>query len=203
MMALFAVFAFSAVAAANASAEEWLQGGKPITTAQAGLLDGLILLKHTGGLFGTSVIHCTGQFHGTFGPGSKDTITDVLGLSGELNRVHCEFNSGACGVGALAWVTARHLPWLTKLVLPGTPAGTWDEISEGETKAGTPGYEAECPSLGVKVICEHNARAKFLANGTNGAELEFKEAESLEASCNDGGKAVLSGLGEALGFTIS
>jgi hypothetical protein len=206
IMAMFAVFAFTAIAASSAMAlkEEWLHEGKAISTPTAGLIDGKLELIHTGGLLGSATIRCTGQFHGTFGPGSADTITDALGLSGELNVLKCEFISGACGVGSAATVTAVHLPWNTKLELPGTPAGTWDKITEGATKAGTPGYSTECVSLKIAVKCEHTARSKFEENGTNGAILDFHPGtESEEANCSDGGKGNIGEGGEALGFTIS
>jgi hypothetical protein len=204
-MAMFAVFAFTAIAASSAMAlkEEWLHEGKAITAATAGLIDGKLELIHTGGLLGGATIKCTGQFHGTFGPGSADTITEALGLSGEKGTLKCEFISGACGAGEAASVTTLHLPWNTKLELPGTPVGTWDKITEGATKAGTPGYATECVSLKIEIKCEHTARSKFEENGTNGAILDFHPLESEEASCSDGGKGALASGGEALGFTIS
>jgi hypothetical protein len=207
LLALFAVFAFSMVAAGSASAHQWLFKGEPITTELSGLVDGLIILHHTGGLTGNSLVHCTGQFHGTFGPGSKDLISDVLGLSGELadathtGPIHCVFESGTCGAGALALVFVLKLPWATKLLLPGTPSGVWDHITEDGK--GTPGYEVECDRLAIKVSCSELARAKFIQNLANGALFEFLGAESIEASCSDGGKGFLLGMGEALGFTVS
>jgi hypothetical protein len=180
---------------------EWLEGGKAIVSAQSGLLDGTIELVHTGGLLGSAVMKCTGQWHGTFGPGSADTVTELLGLSGEKNTIKCEFVSGACGVGAAASVTALHFPWSTRLELPGTPEGTWDKISS--SGAGTPGYSTECVSLKIAIKCEHSVRSRFESNGTNGAILDFHPTESEEASCSDGGKGTLGGSSEALGFTIS
>jgi hypothetical protein len=205
MLALFAVFTFSVIAASSAMAlkEEWLHEGKTITSATAGLLDGSFELIHTGGLLGSATIKCTGQWHDTFGPGSADTVAQLLGLSGEPNTIKCEFVSGACGAGSAASFTALHLPWNTKLELPGTPAGTWDKITEGATKAGTPGYSTECVSLKIAIKCEHTSRLKFESNGTNGAILDFHPTESEESNCSDGGKGTLGGGGEALGFTIS
>jgi len=212
MLALFAVFAFSAVVASSASAlnEEWLFKGEKITVALKGLLDGLINLEHLGGITGVSKVHCTGQFHGNFGPGKLDLITDVLGLNGELadetheGPIHCEFITGTCGMGALALVFVHHLPWLTELLLPGGGiAGTWDLIKEDGTH-GEPGYEVECDHLGIKVLCEGSARAKFDENLANGALFLFLGVESLVSKkCSDGGNAVLTGMGEALGFTVS
>jgi hypothetical protein len=204
IMAMFAAFAFTAIAASSAMAlkEEWLHEGKAITGSPiAGLIDMSLEILHVNGLLGNGTIKCTGQFHGTFGPGSADTITDVLGLAGELNVLKCEFISGSCGAGSPATVTFLHLPWNTKLELPGTPAGTWDKITS--SGAGTPGYEAECVSLKIAIKCEHTARSKFEGNGTNGAILDFHPIESEEASCSDGGKATIGQGGEALGFTIS
>jgi len=211
MLALFAVCAISAVAASSASAlnEEWLFKGEKITTSLRGLFDGLINFEHLGGLTGASKMHCAGQLHGTFGPGKLDLITDMLGLNGELadetheGPIHCEFLSGTCGVGALALVLVHHLPWLTELLLPGTPAGTWDLIKQDGTH-GESGYEVECDHLGIKVLCEGLVRAKFDENLANGALFLFLGVESLVSKkCSDGGNGVWTGMFEVLGFTVS
>ena len=205
IMAMFAVFAFTAIAASSAMAlkEEWLKSGSRTTLALPGLLDGEILLVHSGGLLGSSTIRCTGQFHGTYGPGAADTITEMLSLSGGRFPLPCEFTSGPCGVGSRANAALLHLPWDTKLELPGSPAGTWDKISEGGGK-GAPGFEVECVSLKVGARCEGSfIRMLFESNGTNGAILDFHGIESGELKCNDGGTGSFEGGGEVLGFTIS
>jgi hypothetical protein len=208
LLALFTVSALSAVAISSASAHQWLFKGEPIITALSGLLDGLFIIHHTGGLTGSSSIHCTGQFHGTFGPGSKDLITDVLGLSGsELadetheGPIHCEFLSGTCGVGALALFFIHHLPWETKLLLTGVNL-VWDTINKDGTH-GEPGYEVECDRLKIVLLCQGLVRTHFDENLANGALFLLLGAESLETSCNDGGKGLLLGMAEVLGFTVS
>jgi hypothetical protein len=203
LLALFAMGAVSAFAASSALAtHEWLNlAGAKVTTATEELYDGLFLLHHKlpailGG--GSILFHCTGQFHGTVGPAGKDAITDVLGLSGELNSVHCEVLSSTnsiCPGGELVTFGMRNLPWNTQLVLSGSE--TLDEIlSSG---AGEPGYETTCKS--IKVSCLSKETSKWTGNGTTGAEFEFKEAKTV--SCTDGGAGTLLGQGTVLDFFVS
>jgi hypothetical protein len=203
LLALFAMGAVSAFAASSAfAAHEWLTlAGVKVTATTESLTDGLLLLHHKppailGG--GSILIHCTGQFHGTVGPAGKDTITDVLGLSGELNAVHCEVLSSTnsiCPAGELVTVTPKNLPWNTQLILSGSE--TLDEIlSSG---AGEPGYETTCKS--IKVSCLQKETSKWTGNGTTGAEFEFKEAKTV--SCTDGGTGTILGQGTVLDFFVS
>lgn len=209
LLALFAVFAFSAVTVGSASAlkGEWLFKGEPITTALSGLLDGLIIFHHTGGLTGSSLVHCTGQLHKTYGPGSKDLVSDVLGLNGELadatheGPIHCEFESGTCGTGELALVFIHHLPWATKLLSEGSLI--WDTVDKEEGTTGEPGFAIECDHLKITLLCSGLVRLHFDENLSNGALFLLLGTESLEVSCNDGGKGFLLGMFEVLGFTVS
>jgi hypothetical protein len=200
MFALLAVFAFSAVATSSAfAAHEWLFEGKPITAAKAVLIDGTIILHKKltaleGG--GEILVTCIGQLHGTVGPGKADSITEVLGSSGEKTKIHCEVTHSTnsfCPVGTLVLVNALKLPWATELVLEGTTV--FDNI----TAAGKgPGYEAECIA---KLSCELNDRAKFVENAAAGAVLEF--LGELKATCTDGQEGRVLGSGTVLGVTVS
>src|SRR5450759_4894241 len=86
-MALFAVFAFGAVAAASAfAASEWEVEGVKLTTTLPAETEGslkLIKLVSTTNREILVEVRCEGIFDGTVGPGSKDTINKVLNLAME------------------------------------------------------------------------------------------------------------------------
>lgn len=85
-LTLLAVFAFSVVAAATASAETTLQflaAGAAIATALASKTTGELTLGSTnGGGLGIKVkVLCSGILTGTVGPGAADTVTGLLSLT--------------------------------------------------------------------------------------------------------------------------
>jgi hypothetical protein len=96
LMALVAVFAFSAVAANSASAEatllaDWLINGVAPLTLTSVQFFGILLLKDT--KTGTD-IHCSGVLDGSVGPSGETEITEVLSLAGAVvnltTKLKCE-----------------------------------------------------------------------------------------------------------------
>ncbi len=91
LLALLAVFAFSAVAAAGASAHEWLTlGGVAIGKNEPSTTSGSLALKVKkipaleGG--GELTVLCDGQFLGSVGPKGSDTVTLIESFNGYRTR---------------------------------------------------------------------------------------------------------------------
>jgi hypothetical protein len=176
-LALFAVFAFSAIMSAAAFAEsEWLLNGAPITAATEVLSEGeLSLCDDKGGLFGEDVcVKCSGLDKGTVGPGKADVTQEVTGLAGEKDITNCT-NELNCPSPIL--VEAENLPWTTEIVLNGTEFR--DLIG---TAAKQPGYLVSC--AGVVDLCEGHATVT-LTNEPGGVLATFANLEV--ATCTRGG----------------
>jgi hypothetical protein len=193
--AFAAVLAFSALTVASASATLWLIGGKSLMVRTLVDAHGELTLSHTGGLAGTLRILCSFLLHGFVGPTTKDEVTDVLGLKGELNKLTCLVHTGnlLCSAGTLILMTAAHLPWLTELKLVGT-----ETVDEMKGTGGETGFSTECN--GTSIECSKNETFKFDENLANGALFL---AKGLAATCTDGGTGTLSGMVEVLGATVS
>lgn len=201
-LAVWGIFATCSMAViiSTASATLWLREGKSLTSANLATFHGLWLWHHTGGLTGAYLIHCTGLFVGTVGPGALATVTEVQGLKGEKNTTTCTFTEGgSCGTtGAAETITAIDLPWHTLL-----------ELVEGKTRdhflaeAGKePGYELGCAKIfGFKGNCKGLDFSLFSSNGANGAEFTFPG--EAEWACSDGGIISMLGQYEALGVQVS
>jgi hypothetical protein len=190
-----AVLAFSALAVASASATLWLEAGKSVTANKSVDSHGTLELRHTGGLFGNSVVLCSALTHGTVGPNGVDETTSILDLAGHSapkEKITCQLESGFCP--GLVLVTVNGLPWKTQLVLNGTT--TEDTVTGTGSEAG---YTTECG--GLKVTCNKNEKAVFTKNGANGAVLE--DLGTSTASCSDGGTGTVKGSTELLGMTVS
>jgi hypothetical protein len=186
--AFFAVLAFGAMSAANASAGEWLLNGAKITTAVHAVTEGTWLLLALGfGGFSVTHVICNGKLLGTVGPGVKDEVTKVESLSG-ATTVDCEVlhsELGICSGSLLALVKAINLPWATELLLP---SGTEIVDHFTSTVAGKEvGFEVEC-TTGTggkfKESCEGNVLTKPLSNVTGGVLGEILNA--LSKSCSGG-----------------
>ena len=189
-----AVLAFSAMAAANASAANWFKGAEEVKTTQSADAHGELVLHHTGGLAGTILILCTFLTHGTVGAAGKDETTKVLGLKEELDVIECivHTGNGLCAAGTKVTVSAKSLPWATQLST-GTP------ITDTVTGSGAEaGYSTTCN--GISIECKHNEVANFKSNGTNGAI--FEDPGTGKANCSDGGTGTILGTVEVLGFTV-
>jgi hypothetical protein len=211
-LAVVAVFAFSVIAAASASAAtEWLLEGAAIPSPGDTVeTTGELLLEDTG--TGTQ-IECSGKFDGTVGPGATDKIEKILNLAGveetsneNLAKVtkpaiDCKVEAaGLCNVtvGALIWVFPLHLPWKTELLLP--EATLWvDDIVSGT--GGEPGYEVSCSTIiGVQTdVCEGKP-GSIETNVTGGVEGVFEEAETFNprGTCSIGGAKTALTVGKGI-----
>jgi len=175
-LALVAVFMFSSIAAANASAAEWLLNGSAISTAVPTTGSGTLRLTDTkGGAFGGSVtVECSGTTTGTAGPGKLDTTEKVTVSS-------CKTVEGVCESPA---ARAANLPWKTELVTEGGVAR--DKIlSDGN---GAPGYEVECGFFGVRATdtCTSETGKPLVEKNKSPVPIVFDEA-SGNANCSRGG----------------
>lgn len=195
-----AILSSSVAIVANASATLWLHEGKSLTSPMLATFHGLWLWHHTGGLTGGYLIHCTGLFIGTVGPGALDTVTEAQGLNGSKSPIVCTLiEGGSCGTtGAEEAITMIDLPWHTLLEL--AEGKTRDHFLSESTKE--PGYEFGCSKIfGFKGNCKGLDFSLFTGNGTNGAEFTFPG--EAEMNCSDGGKGTSLGQGEWLGVTVS
>ncbi len=125
-LALFAVFALSAIAAMVAYAEEeknaeWLSNGAAIAVAAAATVNMEVVLTELVGGLGFGVL-CSVRLDGTVGPGAADLITEMLNLSGEAigeltgTGIICTPREG-CEAGTDAAMWPELLPWETLLTL--------------------------------------------------------------------------------------
>jgi hypothetical protein len=205
--ALFAMVAFSAIAATAAFAEpEWLvEKNALLQTLPAeteGLLN-LVALENGGQL---NVIDCEGVLDGTIGPPvaakpgvGTDEITSVLSLNQETISaplmglaLGCLVTQSANGLGDcvvndLAAVWPENLPWKTELELM-TVAPIWLDILSGPAGK-EPAWESECnTNIGAQsLLCEGLATATVSNEpGTVPPSVlgEFNETE--EAACSVG-----------------
>ena len=200
-LAVVAVFAFSVIAAASASAaSEWLLDGAAITgTPDPVEATGELLIEDVG--TGTQ-IECSGKFDGTVGPGTLGKIEKILNLTSveetsnenlakiTKSAIDCKFEAaGLCNVsvGALVWLFSLHLPWATELLLP-SPELWVDDITTGA--GGEPAYEVSCSTIiGTETdICEGKPGAN-MKNVTGGVEGVFEENETTnpKGNCSIGG----------------
>lgn len=165
---MLAVFAFGAVMASAASAEEtllaeWLVNGLTISTLLPIFIEGTLLLEDTETIAGKSSVSCTGITDGSAGPNGESEITEVLNLKGEKISelgglallgtgpgTDCITNTG-CSEGTTASPIEVHplgLPWLYELFL----MVTTNEILALITSMAAGkllGYEILCLILGL------------------------------------------------------
>jgi hypothetical protein len=161
-LALFAVFAFSAVMAASAFAETnmlWLVNGNEILTGELLPTETTGLLTLTTLLFGSPVVsvHCEGTFDGSVGPNGEDEITEVLNTAKELINqlgeapelaLSCEVvaisGTSRCVVGSLAELWPVNLPWHTQIELMAAGSNEWLDHLFGGGANKEPGYMVLC-----------------------------------------------------------
>jgi hypothetical protein len=151
-MALVAVFAFSAVVAAAASAApEWLVKAAAVTGALAVETKGSLLLTDLkASILGASSVEClSGSLNGTINSAGKDTVTEIVvgtgkstgnGLTG--GKLECKGVKGCEGTGQ---VYPIGLPWTTQLTLEGPTI--FDDTTSASGKIG---YIVECSIFGIK-----------------------------------------------------
>jgi hypothetical protein len=178
-LALVAVFAFSAVAAASASAApEWLvAGAKPTSpVAVTSKTEGKLKLTDEG--VGVTV-ECEGTDKGTVGPKSADTVSTVT------PKNPCTVTAGTALCGTTANASALHLSWETSLIEP-VAGEIRDEV---KNSTNNPGWKVECLG-GLKTTDECTGDSSTLIhNNTPAAGVvtaEF-EAKSAHANCTVGG----------------
>jgi hypothetical protein len=190
MLALVAVFAFSAVAAATASAEatllaEWLIGGAGVTTLTSTTTTvGKIELEDKS--FGAGV-ECEGIFDGSVGPNGEDETTEVLSKAGVAVTLAapltlttgCKITKG-CESAAGVEVAPEELPWHTLLYLVEATSKFRDLVFKA-------GYSVKCRILFVTStdeckVTEGSFEVLAAAEGS-----EATGAVTPNANCSVGG----------------
>jgi hypothetical protein len=154
-VALVAVFAFCAVGATAAFAEqEWVVDGNPVAANEVvnSETEGKLVLGTLESAGGNVLneIECEGIFDGTLESAGKDTITKLLNTAMEeislsTKALSCTvtFDAGAstdCKKGTTASVWPENLPWSTQIELMATI--TLDKIFGAAGKE--PAYEVLC-----------------------------------------------------------
>jgi hypothetical protein len=202
-LAFLAIFAFSAVLAATASAEttllaEWEIKAAPVMTLTSVKTTGTITLINL--LVGVKVaeIFCEGAFVGSVGANGEGEVTEVLDKAGnkigmELvgTSLSCESllgnSSFGCNAAELAEVWTDNLPWHSLLFL--MEDGTFLNQLQG-----SPGYHVLCVTTKVENLCVGETFTK-MTNEPTDVRGEFEESTLPEASCNKIGKGMLIGSG--------
>jgi len=220
-LALLAIFAFSVVATATASAElfllaEWLYNGATIPSELLVESMGELLLEDSKiPLLGKAVVLCMGYLDGFVGPGSADLITEVLNLSKEsisttgLSGLALECTNQENCPEPLVW--AVNLPWPTELELHEDPGPEEDYVV---LILGKPGWEVECMGLSTSDTCTTEVEGGFLLDNTTPTPTALFSDEITElmglslANCTIGGNGAGHVVGEGLiehpeGGTIS
>jgi hypothetical protein len=183
VLALVAVFAFSAFSASSAFALEsvWLvAGAKPTAQVPVDSEGTLKLTDMKGGILGESVtIECTGTDKGFVGPGKEDLLEVVVVTA-------CKTTEGTCGSPK---AEAENLSWLTTIELIGT--SFYDDIVTEATGQTEFGYVVECTNI-IKVSdrCLLVLGRALLTNETNGtvdATFNSTDANQPAANCERGG----------------
>lgn len=184
-LALFAVFAFSAVGAASAFAEsEFLLNKNLITENTTAEGEGeLTLITGKVPLLTNVEVLCSGILHGEIlGIDPKHIlITSVLdlfthnitelGVSGEfgaecINVTHCP--------EPLVYVD--NLPWLAQVELMADGSTLLDLTEDEEEPKGLPGYEVICMGSSLEDLCE-GLVGFLLSNGLTDVVAEISRAE--------------------------
>jgi hypothetical protein len=206
-LVFFALFAFSAILAASASAvvtllAEWLVGGAAITATLASKATGEILLEDTKVLGVKVDILCSAILDGSILTDGESEITEVLSLTGVLvtktplsgEPLSCE-NKESCGAaGALALVYPLNLPWVD-LLYSRENGQIWDDVTSeaAEKAAAGPGYEVECTILGTKITDECTT-----ASGLTEFQVINNTAAELNGPAEPNGNCTAGGAGAGI-----
>ncbi|MGH9770240.1 MAG: hypothetical protein ACRD4Q_00835 [Candidatus Acidiferrales bacterium] len=208
-LAVFAVFAFSAVVSSSAlAASAYLLNGAEIKELIFTEATGELLLEDTG-IFGKPDVLCSGIFDGMIEPGGViDEIESVLELNKELlegpggtDLIECEAHSTCTNP---VDVIAINLPWATEVML--TAGGLWYDLINAHAGGGLPGYTIDCNSIIglIEDTCTGNT-SNQLVNEAGGLLGEFFENEtegiSPPGGCTQGGAG--TGLVVGNGFITS
>ena len=214
-LALFAAFAFSAVAVSSANAEDtqWLWEGSKITSELAVDTAFELLFEDMGASVKIDIL-CNGLFGGVVGGvlGTADPllgeINDVEDLVGHLTSatqtepLDCEAET-TCAE-KLELVTPINLPWKTELLLE-THGGVSEFIDDITSDSGVsgarPGYAVDCIVLGTLIedTCTNELKP-LLENETGGVLGAFDESEEINppGSCSLGGASAFLIVGSSL-----
>jgi hypothetical protein len=204
MLALVAVFAFSAIGVASASAEttkvhNWLANGVVVKENLASETLGELLLEDTETLIGKAAVICHGILDGTVGVNGADSITKLLTAEGtsEIGTplagpgLVCRSETGcaASTTESPIEVWAVGLPWKTLLFL--TEAGETLDLVEGTTAGAKFGFELLCLILGVNTVDEctsTDGTIKVVNNASGDASSPINSLVTPEAECSQSKK---------------
>jgi len=199
-LALLAIFAFSVVATATASAElfllaQWLFNGGTILSELLVESPGELLLEDNKvPILVKAMVLCSGYLDGFVGPGSADLITELLNLTKEpisktgLSGVALVCTNQENCPEPLVW--AVNLPWETELELHEDPGPEEDYVV---LILGKPGWEVECMGLGQVDTCTAETEGGFLLDNTTPTPTALFSEEITElmglklANCTLGG----------------
>jgi hypothetical protein len=200
-LTLFAVFAFSAIAASVAFAEsEFLVGGVAAKVGEPVHSEGeleLIATKQT--IFNiTARVLCSGLIEGTFEGANDALLTKAFDLAGkELTElaggvaVEC-VNLENCPTPL---VFPDNLPWLAEIVLDSATELLLHLTEDGK---GFPGWDVECMGNGFSNLCS-GLVSGLTENlpGEKDFDVIFTRAEQEAANeggtCTEGGPAYIAG----------
>jgi hypothetical protein len=194
VLAVFAVLAFSAVAAASSAfalESVWLHGG--VVALEDLLVDSegtLLLVDLKTPIFGEASILCSGLNEGIIGGDASglnpkwDEITRITGLNAATEPlwVVCTFEvKGGCETSTSPEAMAVNLPWLTELTLSGT---AYLDLLFGS--GGNPGWVSRCLVLGASTedTCTSAKTSADIDNTTESDVIAlFSEVISGHALC--------------------
>lgn len=136
-----------------------------------------------------------GTTEGTVGPKGADETTKITVSAAAFQE------AGLCETSVKPTVEAVHLPYTTSLVLQSEEV--WDNIREGPTKMGLPGWLVECTTIIGKVddVCTTNEGQTLMTNDAGGAGVSVFFNETVEATCTGApgaGKGLITNVVEAL-----
>jgi len=189
LLALAAVFAFSAILAATASAEttllaEWLIKNVGVATLTTTETKGSLVLADNG--IGAEV-ECTGVFDGSVGANGEDEVTKILGTKGEEITLAkpltlCKSLKGCEASPAPELAPTETLPWHSLMFLD-EPSGKFLDNVFQEA-----GFEITCSILKIKDtdVCKLANETGELVNPATGGAEGVGQVSPL-ASCSLGG----------------
>jgi hypothetical protein len=231
--AFFALFAFGMVAAATASALEWLVEKAavvaPLSAEAEGLLE-VVKFNESKGTSRLDTVDCEGILDGTIGPvnaagNGVDEFTKLLNLAqeeilglGEL-ALECKVTQTAggladCKSGVIALVWDQNLPWLTELELMEPKTGEVLNLdllfkNASDTNKEPPAYEVECETVSGIIgseLCEGNTSLNVENEplATPAAVLAVSNEEVSErGACNLTGAGSIVSIGDSNIWAIS
>lgn len=194
MLALFALFTFSAVVATSAFGEETELLASGIAAKAGELFKGegeLLLADHKGGIFGEEVtlLFSWEELWEYIGGGLWRLIAAFpLGgtdMEGVFQPIPATRQAGICSEPV---VTAVHEPWLEELVLEGTTPRVL--LSSGGS--GTPGWNVECSKV-AEDTCTGEALLE-VKNETGGTVDESFNEPAISCTRGGAGSGLVSGL---------